>query len=239
MAGISTRLGRMSARRADAPPSAATPSSAPSYAGPTATEPVAETNGADDDTSDDEAGDEHWSLLGDEHWSLRQSVLARLGLEDDAGSVVLAPVLFCTLAALCGTPVGRVTGPMLASAFMLTTGRDLQAIRVMTRNGVLTMPSSDLADAFKRWALNLNALVNESNCIEALLGWAEACNSLYSRKYQRDAAGSTLSLNEQVALRILAEDNHEGRLLLGLGKTDIRWLYSNIDYIVGDNADAA
>ncbi|KAJ2025114.1 hypothetical protein IWW57_003493 [Coemansia sp. S610] len=201
-----------------------------------AAEPVAEANVTDGRASDDEAGDEHWPIFSADPSSARQSVLTRLGLESDAGRAVLAPVLFCTLVGLCGTPVGLLTAPLLEEAFRANTGLDLRSVQVVTRHSIQAMPSINLCAMLKHWANNLRMLVSGGSSVDNFLGWAAACNQHYDRECMDDANGLASGLNERAAQRVLAGNGHRSRLFLGLSAGDVQELYERLGF--GDSTDA-
>ncbi|KAJ2010212.1 hypothetical protein GGI06_005030 [Coemansia sp. S85] len=203
-----------------------------------------EANGTGDETTDgsgletnEDSNDENWSLFNGESGVPRQSVLARLGLESDANRAVLAPVLFCIMASLCSVPVDDVSDPLLERSFEKATELNLESLRVLSRHGVQTMTSAELCARFKQWVNGLGALVNKGSVIDDLLGWAETSNNLYTCACGKDATKPTSDLNERVAQRVLADNEHKGSLFLGLSAADIRELYEHLGFGVDNNAN--
>ncbi|KAJ1816363.1 hypothetical protein LPJ60_005352 [Coemansia sp. RSA 2675] len=169
--------------------------------------------------------------VDDERGSLGRGLLAQLGLLRSPDEAVLAPVLCCTLAAICGTRVDRLSGPLLAGVFKLATGIDTQSLRVVTRAGTKALNWCHLCNMLQRWVDSLAELTSEVG-LASLLAKAAACTALYERQCVKGLGRLAIDFDGRIAQQLLADDASESQLLLGIGQAELRALAARLALIV-------
>ncbi|KAJ2696994.1 hypothetical protein H4218_004257, partial [Coemansia sp. IMI 209128] len=169
--------------------------------------------------------------VDDERGSLGRGLLAQLGLLRSPDEAVLAPVLCCTLAAICGTRVDRLSGPLLAGVFKLATGIDTQSLRVVTRAGTKALNWCHLCNMLQRWVDSLAELTSEVG-LASLLAKAAACTALYERQCVKGLGRLAIDFDGRIAQQLLADDASESQLLLGIGQAELRDLAARLALIV-------
>ncbi|KAJ2456876.1 hypothetical protein GGI03_006266, partial [Coemansia sp. RSA 2337] len=166
--------------------------------------------------------------------ALHQNYREQLGLTNDPNAAVLGPRLCYVLVRMCSMSVDLLTGPMLRSMFMDTTGLDLHSLIVATEKGVQRMEADSVCHMVETWVGNIiKFIADDGNGLEGALSMATDCNALYVTRCSNGSSDST-----DVASDMLRKNEHDSKLFLGNGKTKWGALFRCLTFVTGKNTSA-
>ncbi|KAJ2020937.1 hypothetical protein GGI14_000426 [Coemansia sp. S680] len=160
------------------------------------------------------------------HHDLRQ-LLAK-----EQGMTVVAPKLLSFLCTLCCMRAGLLTGPILSELFERATGQSLSSLNVVTERGIHRYTNDQLAEMLKKWLKELCAFISNEGRAQYLLDGATTCSDAYRasrRKNRTDGAG--LDQRYVIAQEMLASNEHNSQLVLGISSSSLEWLYMGLPFL--------
>ncbi|KAJ2035696.1 hypothetical protein IW146_001714 [Coemansia sp. RSA 922] len=168
------------------------------------------------------------------HHDLRQ-LLAK-----EQGMTVVAPKLLHFLCTLCCMRAGLLTGPILSELFERATGQSLSSLNVVTERGIHRYTDDQLAEMLKNWLKELCAFISNEGHAQYLLDGATTCSDAYRasrRKNRTDGAG--LDQRHVIAQEMLASNEHNSQLVLGISPSSLEWLYMGLQFLAEKLVDRA
>ncbi|KAJ2251779.1 hypothetical protein GGI13_003656 [Coemansia sp. RSA 455] len=160
------------------------------------------------------------------HHDLRQ-LLAK-----EQGMTVVAPKLLNFLCKLCCMRAGLLTGPILSELFERATGQSLSSLNVVTERGIHRYTDDQLAEMLRNWLKELCAFISNEGRAQYLLDGATTCSDEFRarrRKNRTDGAG--LDQRHVIAQEMLASNEHNSQLVLGISSSSLEGLYMALPFL--------
>ncbi|KAJ2881991.1 hypothetical protein H4R27_003734 [Coemansia aciculifera] len=188
----------------------------------------------------------NFSLLqrdGPEFVTLRQQTRTRLSLPRGFGAPIPEPLMCYSLAMLGCMPIGHLSRTALASMFQALTGSGLGSLRVVSSSGTNLMSTLDPCGMVRNWLRSLCQYIMEGSSVKRILGEAAICHKAYIGECF--AKGSTkrktrthMDPTGEVAKKMLEDDQHNSRILLGICQSDFTILLKYLpDVMEGEDED--
>ncbi|KAJ2743881.1 hypothetical protein GGI19_006655 [Coemansia pectinata] len=180
---------------------------------------------------------------GSEFVTLRQQTRTRLSLPRGFGAPIPEPLMCYSLAMLGCMPIGNLSRTVLTSMFQTITGSGLGSLRVVSSSGTNLMSTLDPCEMVGNWLRSLCRYIMEGGSVKRILGEAATCHKAYIGKCL--AKGSTKRKTRthmdpagEVAKKMLEDDQHNSRILLGICQSDFVILLKYLpDQMEGEDED--
>ncbi|KAJ2751959.1 hypothetical protein GGI19_004137 [Coemansia pectinata] len=169
---------------------------------------------------------------------MHQNFIGGLAYAGEQGMLVPAPLLCCFIVTLCCMRTSQLTGRIVSEMFQRVAGRGLESLRVVTRTEIRKHTDDELADMAKKWFKDLCLYISNGCRARYSLDMATKCFDAYTNRCRINGTEcACIDPEGKVAQEMLASNEHDSQLVIGIQRRELRTLYKHMLFLVDEDED--